>query len=220
MHLLIERAVDLTVSVGRHMLNRRLRIRRLSGRRGVDDIFRGTRHPREPGVLLNRQSDDFPNPILRLGKDASNFSKLLKKSAVERLQVNQRVVRRERPHREKALEEEREALTAGLDESSKAYAAIDLLEIAELERDISRLVGEVPHAQSVFQDQRLSALVDDFGVVADFVRSQPVLTALVKWRGSHPRRLAEIANLGTAGRLVGHFYVHNGDDSGFVCDRA
>ena len=26
--------------------------------------------------------------------------------------------------------------------------------------------------------------------------------------------------LGTAGRLVGHFYIHNGDDSGFVCDRA
>ena len=26
--------------------------------------------------------------------------------------------------------------------------------------------------------------------------------------------------LGTAGRLVGHFYIHNGDDTGFVCDRA
>jgi hypothetical protein len=25
--------------------------------------------------------------------------------------------------------------------------------------------------------------------------------------------------LGTAGRLVGHFYIHNGDDSGFVCER-
>ena len=25
--------------------------------------------------------------------------------------------------------------------------------------------------------------------------------------------------LGTAGGLVGHFYIHNGDDSGFVCER-
>jgi hypothetical protein len=25
---------------------------------------------------------------------------------------------------------------------------------------------------------------------------------------------------GTPGRLVGHFYIHNGDDSGFVCERA
>jgi hypothetical protein len=27
------------------------------------------------------------------------------------------------------------------------------------------------------------------------------------------------ASLGTAGRLVGHFYIHLGDDSGFVCER-
>lgn len=26
--------------------------------------------------------------------------------------------------------------------------------------------------------------------------------------------------LGTAGRLVGHIYIHNGDDSGFVCETA
>jgi hypothetical protein len=25
--------------------------------------------------------------------------------------------------------------------------------------------------------------------------------------------------IGTAGRLVGHFYIHNRDDSGFVCER-
>jgi hypothetical protein len=27
------------------------------------------------------------------------------------------------------------------------------------------------------------------------------------------------AALGTAGRLVGHFYIHDGEDSGFVCER-
>ena len=27
------------------------------------------------------------------------------------------------------------------------------------------------------------------------------------------------AAMGTAGRLVGQFYIHNGDDSGFVCER-
>lgn len=25
--------------------------------------------------------------------------------------------------------------------------------------------------------------------------------------------------LGTAGRIVGHFYIHNGADSGFVCEK-
>jgi hypothetical protein len=34
---------------------------------------------------------------------------------------------------------------------------------------------------------------------------------IVEWRGW--------ASLGTAGRLVGHFYIHLGDDSGFVCER-
>ena len=28
------------------------------------------------------------------------------------------------------------------------------------------------------------------------------------------------ASLGTAGRLVGHVYIHKGEDSGFVCERA
>lgn len=27
------------------------------------------------------------------------------------------------------------------------------------------------------------------------------------------------ALIGTAGRLVGHFYIHNGDDSAFTCER-
>lgn len=27
------------------------------------------------------------------------------------------------------------------------------------------------------------------------------------------------ASLGTAGRLVGHVYIHKGEDSGFVCER-
>ena len=27
------------------------------------------------------------------------------------------------------------------------------------------------------------------------------------------------ASFGTAGRLVGHFYIHQGDESGFVCER-
>ena len=104
-------------------------------------------------------------------------------------------MRRERPKREKALEEEHKALTTGLEDAIKAYAEVDLLEIAELERDAASLVDEMPYARAVLEDQRLAALVDDFSVVADFVQSEPVLTVLLKWRGSHPRRLTEIAHL-------------------------
>jgi len=42
------------------------------------------------------------------------------------------------------------------------------------------------------------------------------------WEGfddNHPASGRGWAKLGTAGRLVGHFYIHKGDDSGFVCER-
>ena len=142
-----------------------------------------------------RPSEDFPNPILRLGKDASNYAKLLKKSAIERLQVNQRVVREKKPEREKALENERKTLTAGLENAVTAYAAVDLLEIANLERDIADLISKAPDANAVLNDPHLSALIHDFGVVSKFVQSKNTLIALLKWKGSRPGRLLEIANI-------------------------
>jgi hypothetical protein len=42
------------------------------------------------------------------------------------------------------------------------------------------------------------------------------------WEGQDENDLAcgrGWAMIGTAGRLVGHFYIHKGDDSGFVCER-
>jgi hypothetical protein len=142
-----------------------------------------------------RPSEDFPNPILRLGKDASNYAKLLKKSAIERLEVNQRVVRQKRPERQKALEEERSGLTIGLEKAAKAYAAVDLSEIANLERDISSLVSDAPEMKAVLEDQRLSGLVHDLGALIEYLRSEAVLAALLKRQGRQPRRLLEIAKL-------------------------
>jgi GYF domain 2/AAA domain len=60
-----------------------------------------------------RPSADFPNPILRLGMDASNYGQLLKRSAIERLQINQRVVAQRRPEREKALAKEQRGTREG-----------------------------------------------------------------------------------------------------------
>ena len=42
------------------------------------------------------------------------------------------------------------------------------------------------------------------------------------WEGyddKNPRSGRGWVTLVTAGRLVGHFYIHKGDDSGFVCHR-
>jgi hypothetical protein len=145
-----------------------------------------------------RPSEGFPNPILRLGKDASNYAQLLKKSAIERLQVNQRVVRQRRPEREIALKSERDNLTAGLEATVAAYAQIDLREIAELERATADLIAIAPHAKTVLADVGLAELTHDFGIVAHHVRSLPNLATLLRGQGSNPRRLLEISRVGAA----------------------
>jgi AAA domain/Tetratricopeptide repeat len=139
-----------------------------------------------------RPSEDFPNPILRLGKDASNYSKLLKKSALERLEVNQRVVRQKRPERQRALEEERAALTSGLERAADSYGAIDLLEIANLEHETASLIREEPAAAAILKDQRLSPLVTDIGVLSACIRANGLLAALLEAQGSYPNRLIEL----------------------------
>jgi hypothetical protein len=145
-----------------------------------------------------RPTEDFPNPILRLGKDASNYAKLLRKSAIERLQVNQRVVRRERPERELALKKERADLTAGLETTIDAYAKIDLREIAELERDTAKLVAMAPAAEDVLEDQHQATLVHDFGIVAQHVGTSPALVRLLRTQGARPVRLEQLARIGKA----------------------
>ena len=142
-----------------------------------------------------RPSEDFPNPILRLGKDASNYSKLLSKNALLKLQVNQKVLKQRRPERERALKDERGNLTTQLEKTVDAYSAIDLLDIATLESDVASLIKQNPLAEVILKDQRLSELVTDVGIVLDFVQPRSVLVALLKWQGRDPRRLIEISRL-------------------------
>jgi AAA domain len=114
-----------------------------------------------------RPSADFPNPILRLGMDASNYGQLLRKSAIDRLQVNQRISRQSRPEREKALETDR-ALKKGLEETVEKFAQIDVAQIAELERDTAALIKQKPEAAAILADLSLSAIAEDVGVVSEY----------------------------------------------------
>ena len=145
-----------------------------------------------------RPTEDFPNPILRLGKDASNYAQLLKKSAIERLDVNQRVVRKGRPAREVALKNERETLMAGLRKTADAYAAVDVSEIAKLEADIAGLIARKPDAAAILADQWSADLVHDFAIVAEYVRARNTLALILKHQGRQPARLNEIARVATA----------------------
>jgi hypothetical protein len=143
-----------------------------------------------------RPSEDFVNPILRLGKNASNYSQLLKKSTIERLQVNQRVVRRKRSERQQALNDERTALTDGLEKVVTTSGVVDLLEIANLERDTADLIAKAPKAGAILRDQKASALIRDYGVVAEWLQSQAALAGLLRSQGMNPGRLPALATLG------------------------
>ena len=145
-----------------------------------------------------RPTEDFPNPILRLGKDASNYAQLLKKSAIDRLDVNQRVVRKGRPAREAALKNERETLMAGLQKTADAYAAVDVAEIAKLEADIAELIRRKPEAAAILADQWSADLVHDFAVVVEHVRAHNTLALILKHQGRQPARLNEITSIAAA----------------------
>jgi hypothetical protein len=145
-----------------------------------------------------RPSEDFPNPILRLGMDASNYGQLLKKSAIERLQVNQRVVRQRRPEREKARENERAGLVERLEKTAEMYAQIDIGQIAKLEHDFADLTGKNVHAAKILTDPTLSELVEDFGIVSEHLRSHAPLAAILRWHGTSPARLNELSRVAAA----------------------
>src|SRR5262249_41839712 len=139
-----------------------------------------------------------PNPILRLGKDASNYAKLLSKNALLKLQVNQKVLKQKRPERERALKEERGNLTTQLEKTVDAYSAVDLLDIAKVESDLASLSKQNSNAEVILKDQRLSELVTDVGIVLEFVQPIRVLAALLKWQGREPKRLIEISRVSDA----------------------
>jgi len=142
-----------------------------------------------------RPSADFPNPILRLGMNASNYGQLLKKSAIDRLQVNQRISRQSRPQREKALETDRAELKKGLEKTVETYARIDVAEIAELERDTAALIGKMPDVAAILADGSLSEIAEDFGAVSEFLHSNRALGLILRWQGPSPKRLNEVSRV-------------------------
>ena len=142
-----------------------------------------------------RPSDDFPNPILQLGKGASNYARLIKKNAIAQLQTNQQKVRKRRPERERALETERRALITGLEKTVEAYSQIDMAEIASIEGAYVEFANSKVDVRTILGDRRISELVNDFGVVAEYVRSQETLAAVLRWSGARPGRLNQLARL-------------------------
>jgi hypothetical protein len=142
-----------------------------------------------------RPSDDFPNPILRLGKGASNYARLMKKNAIAQLLTNQQKMRKQRPDRERALETERKTLISGLEETAEAYSQIDMAEIASIEKAYADFAKAKINVRAILGDKQIADLVNDFGVVSEHVRSQEKLAAVLRWSGTRPGKLIELCRV-------------------------
>ena len=147
-----------------------------------------------------RPSDDFLNPILRLGKDASNYAELLKKSTIDRLNVNHRLVKQNRNKRDTALREERQTLLTGLEKTAQAYESVDIAEIMSVQQQEEEIFKQAPEMKAVAKDQYLCSLIEDFGELGAFVKedkNKNLLSLLCK-PASRPDQLVKLHRVAAA----------------------
>ncbi len=84
-----------------------------------------------------RISDDFQNPILRLGKAASNYAQILSTPVVNKIRMHSRAVRSQEARLEAGLRELNDYLTTNIDATVASYGNVDMADIqtlASLER--------------------------------------------------------------------------------------
>ncbi len=97
--------------------------------------------------------------------------------------------------------------------------------IVEMDTWDNEVIDEFEEAHITFQSDSDGEIV--FGALTGFLdvrydSRDGSACAEFSWEGNDDNDPAcgrGWAAMGTAGLLVGHFYIHNGDDSGFVCER-
>ncbi len=84
-----------------------------------------------------RVSDNFQNPILRLGKAANNYAKILSTTSLNKIRTHFRAVRSQEASLEGGLRELNDYLTTNIDATVASYGNVDMADIqtlASLER--------------------------------------------------------------------------------------
>ena len=97
--------------------------------------------------------------------------------------------------------------------------------IVEMDKWSNDYLDLVDEAHLTFQDAAAGEIT--FGALTGFLdvrydTRDGSACAEFSWEGyddKNPKSGRGWVTLVTAGRLVGHFYIHKGDDSGFVCHR-
>jgi len=107
-----------------------------------------------------RHSDDFPNPILRLGQDSTNFRRLVSGSTVSQVSDYHKAAVARGPELQAELKSGTEYLKAALTTTVSAATNIDLNHIKQMHRLESELDALIPDLTSSIR----SALEDNDGV--------------------------------------------------------
>jgi AAA domain len=92
-----------------------------------------------------RHGDDFPNPILRLGRDGGSYNRLISLSNQERIRAQYRAHKSNAERIQTETSTLRDQLKESIEKTVRAYSEIKLGEIAELERlerEIERIVPD------------------------------------------------------------------------------
>lgn len=79
-----------------------------------------------------RISDHFQNPILRLGRAASNYAQILSTSVVNKIQMHFKAVRSQEANLEANLGDRKNYLTTNIDTTVASYGKVDMADIQAL----------------------------------------------------------------------------------------
>lgn len=79
-----------------------------------------------------RRSDDFQNPILRLGKTGSTYSQILSTTSLNKIRTHFRAVRSQEANLEAGLLELNDYLTTNIDATVASYGNVDMADIQTL----------------------------------------------------------------------------------------
>ena len=84
-----------------------------------------------------RPSDDFVNPILRLGRVGTNFKKILSNKSIENLRTQLREIRKDRDGRTARYESSVKTLKNNIKDRATQAEKINLSEVYDYEKDRS-----------------------------------------------------------------------------------
>jgi len=128
--------------------------------------------------------DDFPNPILRLGKVGGSYNRLISQSAQEKIRMHLRAENTNAPQLETETTKTHTDLKQAIESTIQAYSNVSLSDIEELHRLEVKIVAQIPGYTTQLQEpprpkhllslhkELEAAAAEDWMMAVDFISQQ------------------------------------------------